>query len=75
MPDIPSPFIDHGLHIGGDGAFKMHGLAGYGVYKAEFTGVQGMAGAKGKAVIYKLFVLGKHGAFYNAVAAIKIIIE
>ena len=37
--------------------------------------MQGLAWANGKTIIYKLFVFAVHGSFYNAVAAIGIIIK
>src|ERR1035437_5607044 len=43
--------------------------------EAKLLCMQCMAWANGKAIIYKLFVLGKHCSFYNFVAAIKIIIK
>src|ERR1035437_6269855 len=43
--------------------------------EAKLLCMQCMAWTNGKAIIYKLFVFGKHSSFYNFVAAIKVIIK
>ena len=53
----------------------MDGFFGAGMNKAQLFGMQCLAVAECKAIIYKLFVFGEYGAFYNFVAAIKIIVE
>src|SRR5450759_277074 len=43
--------------------------------KAKLLCMQCMAWTNSKAIIYKLFVFGKHSSFHYPVAAIKIIIK
>src|ERR1035437_3246116 len=43
--------------------------------EAKLLCMQCMAWTNGKAIIYKLFVLGKHSSFHYPVAAIHIIIK
>ena len=43
--------------------------------KAKLLRMQCLSRTKCKAIIYKLFVFGKHSSFHNPVAAIKIIIK
>ncbi len=69
------PFGDYCGHIFGEFAFKIHLLFCGGMNEAKLLCMQGMAGANGKTIVNKLLVFCEHGAFYNSVAAIKIIIK
>ena len=73
--NIPSPFLNNLLHIIRYLRIKPHFLSCLRMYKAKRFCMQCMPWANGKTIIYKLFVFGEDSSFYNAVAAIGIIIE
>ena len=75
MLAVLSPFVNYLLHIIRQRAFKMDSFFSAGMNKAQLFGMQRLPVAECKAIIYKLFVFGKDGTFYNFVAPIKIIVE
>ena len=72
---IPPPFLYQSPHIIGQFTFEEHLFSGRRVNETNGFRVQRMPGANGEAIVHELSVFAEHGAFYDLVAAIRVIIK
>jgi len=72
---ISAPFLYQPPHIVGQFTFEEHLFSGSRVNETNGFGVQGMPGANGEAIVHELSVFTEHGAFYDFVAAIGVVIK
>jgi hypothetical protein len=75
VPHIPTPFFNNFLYIRRQLRIEKHGLSGMRVFKAEGFGMQRLPGANGKTIFYKLLVFCIHGAFYNFITAVRVVVK